>query len=436
MWIALCGTSQVRGKIMKIIRQLLRQKSFYISLLFLLSILVIMRIANIDPGSFNLYTSGVLGYTLFPLLMFIWLSSFINFYESPSFRYRVNIRYNEKSYFMFTMLICSLIYALSIGIMMLILTGVWLNSILIVLSLKNLICYLVIYSTFTMMFISAYFHFEKLNKAFALTFILLFVYAMFMFTNGYFIDVLLTDQIFFKVIFVFIALFSILFFREFVDTSHFDFNTLQLKYIGYGILIFFQVHNASNSGLLSATTLDINQIYTLDSIDLFRYILWLLPKILILFDCASILTGYFEDNLKYFVIRSNEKKWFSLITKKAACTIGIYAIIHLLIFILLVQKVNFPINDWLTFISLYLWEFLMFEIFALIRIISKTDKSIIGLMIAYLCINLCILKVHASDIWYNIFLLQSFDFSVFFIEVLIIIGLHICSIKCLKRIKE
>lgn len=421
---------------MKIIQQLIQQKSFNISLFFVFCILIIMRIANTDPATFTVYTSGVLGYTLFPLFMFTWFSSFINFYESPNFRYRINIRYNEKSYFMFIMLICSLFYALLIGIMMLILNGVWINYSLIILSLKNLTCYAIIYLAFTMMFISIYFHFQKLNKAFALTFILLFVYAMFMFTNGYFIDVLLTDQIFFKVIFIFIALFSILFFREFVDTSHFDFNTLQLKYIGYGILIFFQVHNASNSDLLSATTLDLNQIYTLDSIDLFRYILWLLPKLLILFDCASILTGYFEDNFKYFMIRSNEKKWFSLITKKVACTIGIYAIIHLLIFILLVQKVNFPINDWLTFISLYLWEFLMFEIFALIRIISKTDKSIIGLTIAYLCINLCILKVHASDIWYNIFLLQSFDFSVFFIEVLIIIGLHICSIKCLKRIKE
>lgn len=421
---------------MKIIQQLIQQKSFNISLFFVFCILIIMRIANTDPATFTVYTSGVLGYTLFPLFMFAWFSSFINFYESPNFRYRINIRYNEKSYFMFIMLICSLFYALLIGIMMLILNGVWINNSLIILSLKNLTCYAIIYLAFTMMFISTYFHFQKLNKAFALTFILLFVYAMFMFTNGYFIDVLLTDQIFFKVIFVFIALFSILFFREFVDTSHFDFNTLQLKYIGYGILIFFQVHNASNSDLLSATTLDLNQIYTLDSIDLFRYILWLLPKLLILFDCASILTGYFEDNFKYFMIRSNEKKWFSLITKKVACTIGIYAIIHLLIFILLVQKVNFPINDWLTFISLYLWEFLMFEIFTLIRIISKTDKSIIGLTIAYLCINLCILKVHASDIWYNVFLLQSFDFSVFFIEVLIIIGLHICSIKCLKRIKE
>lgn len=421
---------------MKIIQQLIQQKSFNISLFFVFCILIIMRIANTDPATFTVYTSGVLGYTLFPLFMFAWFSSFINFYESPNFRYRINIRYNEKSYFMFIMLICSLFYALLIGIMMLILNGVWINYSLIILSLKNLTCYAIIYLAFTMMFISTYFHFQKLNKAFALTFILLFVYAMFMFTNGYFIDVLLTDQIFFKVIFVFIALFSILFFREFVDTSHFDFNTLQLKYIGYGILIFFQVHNASNSNLLSATTLDLNQIYTLDSIDLFRYILWLLPKLLILFDCASILTGYFEDNFKYFMIRSNEKKWFSLITKKVACTIGIYAIIHLLIFILLVQKVNFPINDWLTFISLYLWEFLMFEIFTLIRIISKTDKSIIGLTIAYLCINLCILKVHASDIWYHVFLLQSFDFSVFFIEVLIIIGLHICSIKCLKRIKE
>lgn len=421
---------------MKIIQQLLRQKSFYISLLMILSTLIVMRISNVDPATFNIYTSGILGYTLFPLCMFTWLSSFINFYESPSFRYRINTRYHEKSYFMAMMLICSLIYALIIGIMMFMLTGVWLHSSLIALSFKNLVCYLMIYSTATMIFNSAYFHYQKINKAFTLTFILLIVYTMFMFTNGYFIDILLTDLFFFKIILTFLILFCLLFFKEFINTSLLNITTSQLKYIGYGILIFLQIHDGSTDCLSSIISLDLNQIYELSSIDLYRYVLWLLPKLLILFDCASILTGYFEDNFKYFMIRSNENKWFALITKKVVSTISIYALIHLLIFILLIQKINFPISDWLMFVHLYFWEFLIFEIFALIRIISKSDKSIIGFILAYLCINLCILKVHASDIWYNIFLLQSFDFRVFFIEVLIIIGLHICSIKCLKRIKE
>lgn len=412
---------------------LLHHKYFKFSIGFIYILLILLKISNPDSLSFLTFTSGVLGFILFPMFMFLWLSVFTHMFEVPEFQYRIKSQQDEITYFVKQIMVCTCIYSFLIGFMMICLSGFWNNFDLILPSLKNLVSYIVIYVFFSSIYITVYVKKKKTNMAIFITTIISLIYGLYMYTSGYFIEVLLDSSFFLKLMGLFVIGIAIMLI-SFIKNVFFI-NIINVRYLAFAILLIMQIQMSTNIDFHSYLTNCLIDRYELDSNTLYVFFLWLVPRLIIIMDSLVIFSKYLNENFKYFIIRSNAFGWAKLIWYRILKTTIQYFLIQIIIYMLFTQTLlNF--NDALLLVTHYAWTIFVILVLMLIRLLSRKDESSNWAILIYIGICMMVFKLHPSDIWFDVIMIQNYHIYILLPLLFGIAILLITTIGYLNHMKE
>ena len=419
---------------MNIQKYLFNHKNFVFSIGIIYLLLIILKLANPDPVMFITFTSGILGYTFFPVLMYVWLSVFVHAYEIPIFRYRIKVECEEKTYFLKNMVLCAASFGFLIGIMMLCLSGFWTDLSLLPLCLRNMVCYMVIYVFSVSLFAFIYMRKNDVNLALFITISGLFLYSLSMYTSGTFYDLLFENDFFFKTITLFGATAVILMVT--LKENYTFKSKIKLRYLFYGLLLFLQIRTDPDVRFYSYLTNQLFQTYGLDYITIYSYFVWVLPKLIIIVDCLMTFTSYLNDNFIYFQIRNNEKSWFKTILLKVIRISVVYFMIQILVYIMIANIKTVHMEDILILLTNFVWVLFVILILMAVRLMLHTDKSMNYALIVYTGICLFILKMHPAIFWFNLFMAQDFQIALFLFELCFMMVVGYLIIRMLKYNKN
>lgn len=404
---------------------LLHHKSFQRSLsIICISIAILWGFYHSSPVMILNLGISIVVLMLGTPLLFYWLHTFYNIMHNDF----IKIRYmtQHKQPYQIAFITKSIEYAcffmLLVLVLLMLVSGMFYQIDILMSTLKLLFFIILYFILMTFIFATILIYTDHLEFAVGIPLVITFAFAIWSYLNLFFSTFYSENSnintLILQLFTCICLLFLILCIKEYNTHLKHIKKTKLLFYMIFSIVTYISCNAQYERSMSTVITQNLLFMFPNELATLLAYLVWFLPKVVIVCYGAIEFHKLFSTNFIYFKIRGHTSRWFSFFIKSLFKTMLICMVLQIMIF--MINGISFQMADISLWIANYLLCFIVILIYAMAYFI-KNDSSLLNVIIfIWMGIDIVVLTVH--DTWLmNIFLLQQ-------TTVFSIIGVWIISI--------